>query len=79
MHDPSLGIILNANTNPHPNHPRGPLNVPVLARLHWYRTGEEWAPAMAVENSPEFIRVVLDDGRRADTEIWLLPEDVRRR
>lgn len=79
MTDRSLGILLNSNTVPLPGHERGTLDIPVTARLHWYRTGEEWVDAVAVENSPEFIRVELADGRLADREIWLLPEDVWRK
>lgn len=79
VNDRSLDILLNATTSPYAEDPRGVLDVPILARVVWYRGEEEWVEAQAVESTHELIRVTLDDGRCAGRETWLYPEDTRHR
>lgn len=71
MEDPSLGILLNSGTVSYPDDPHGDLDLPVMVRLDWYRVGEEWLEATAVERTHELVRVVLADGRRSHIATWL--------
>lgn len=79
MEDRSLGILINSGTVPYPDDPHGDLDLPVMVRLDWYRVGEEWVEATAVERTHELVRVVLADGRRSHIATWLRPDDVKRR
>ncbi len=71
--------ILNAHPVPPGVHHDVAHPIPVTARIVWEDAGEEHVDTVAVEWTPELVRVWLDDRRWMLKAVWLPAQDVRRR